>query len=61
MNETVAVVTEVDSPKILKKVFRNRKAAAVATVVVAAGLTFAATKFLKDSVDVEIVTDNTSA
>lgn len=61
MEETVAVVTEVHTPKLLSKVLRNKKAAAVATLVVAAGISVAAVKFLQSSVDVDVVTDAVDA
>lgn len=55
MEETTAIVTEVHTPKLLKKLIPNRKVATAATLVVAAAGTVLVGKFLKDRFDVDIV------
>lgn len=55
MEETTAIVTEVHTPKLLKKLIPNRKVATAATLVVAVAGTALVGKFLKDRFDVDIV------
>jgi len=55
MEETTAIVTEVHTPKLLKKLIPNRKVATAATLVVATAGVVVVGKFLKDRFDVDIV------
>lgn len=62
MSETVETTVEVHTPKLLKKLIPNRKAAAGATIVVAAVAVTGAVMFLKSRFDVDVdVTDAVSA
>lgn len=59
MEETTAIVTEVHTPNLLKKLIPNRKVAAGATIIVAVAATAVVGKFLKDRFDVDIVPETT--